>query len=258
MCTGVKEQMVTITKVGVLLHDCGRCSTIITCAHVSETLLRHANKAPRAERVPQPRQTEETLGVLADVLSGKHIITFRTRQGWKRRGKRVKPDAEGLLVPFIPTNTRNIHIRRVRVFHQGEVQDAAKATNSAATLTDGQRYKPLEPGEPMWWSKLIFYKHKPRRGRPRWRPSLMDKYWFTPPRDPMKDHDFDNVAPNVCVIYPAQGLGRRKKQREERACVACGKPFAAKRKDAHYCSVACRKWASRQPSAKPENDGVRK
>ena len=169
----------------------------------------------------------------------KRIVWLRTRWEWARRGKRVKPGCTGLLVPFVPTRPENLHIRSVRLFSSDEVTEE----RLPLMLTEQQRYKPLET---FAWARLVYFKDNRRPGRPRWRARFMDKYWFVPVKG-MKDHDFDNVAPRVRVIYPAQGTGtRHKKSQSERPCQACSKPFMAKREDAKYCGPACRKWASRR------------
>jgi hypothetical protein len=66
------------------------------------------------------------------------------------------------------------------------------------------------------------------------------------------DADWEHVSPYRKIIYPPAVFKRdlRRREREQvaqnRRCGICGKPFEAKRSDAHFCSVKCRKANSRK------------
>ena len=177
--------------------------------------------------------------------SGIVLEEYRTREGWRRIGMRVKRGAEGELLPFVPTEAANLHIKRIRVFQHREVEQ--NGNRRSQRMPDKQRYKPLGH-DALWFHRQVYYKGEPpRRGRPRKRPSVMDAYWFVPV--PIVDYkDYKNIAPRRTVIYPAQGLGvnRRPKDRQTKECAVCGADFIAKRADARCCSPKCRKVLSRR------------
>jgi hypothetical protein len=202
---------------------------------------------------------------LYDVLSGrKRIIILRTRQGWRAQGRQVQPKAEGWLVPFVPSKENQIHIRRVRIFSEADLSPQKRSVKPGPAV---KRYcmgftsvEELHGRGPIllpktFWSRLIFCRPTIPGAARNKHERFMDRYWFVYNPDLVGSGKI--VPDRRYVIYPPslfkKDLLRLARLETDRKCRACDKTFQAKRKDAKYCSPACRKWGSRQPSKKPEN-----
>jgi hypothetical protein len=205
------------------------------------------------------------MSLLSVLSERKRVVILRTRQEWRKQGREVKPKAEGWLVPFVPSKENNLHIRRVRIFSEADLSPLKRSAKPDAAVT--RRCKGFTSIEELhgrgpillpkqFWSRLIFCRPtvpgaaRNKQGR------FIDRYWFV--YNPNLTWDQGKIVPDRrYVIYPPslfkKDLLRLARLDTDRKCKACGKTFQAKRKDAKFCGTGCRKWASRQPSKKPEN-----
>jgi hypothetical protein len=155
------------------------------------------------------------------------VSALRTRLEWAARGLFPKSNAVPILVPFRPGVRQQKFTRK----------DVAPKVH--ADLPGG--YEPYIRTNFRVNFRQGFgaARNKQERFMDRWR-------WTPPSKYGMTKDDWDVVAPKRKIIYPPSIFKGRKVGIHQNICIACDKPFQSKRKDAKYCGVACRKWASRK------------
>jgi hypothetical protein len=223
------------------------CDATCRILHFGYATKRGRRAVPEKFRTLPTRSPLRPLTPPGKGLDGQRIITYllATRDEWWIRGKVPKEGAVAYKLPHIPRSAADLHIKWQEVFCESDMVD------KPPLLPEPFRYEPRP--EPLRWTAFVFAKDDGSR-----RPNLsriLDKYKWVHSADRAQDNHTKAVPDRIVLVYPGwiKYEDRRKRPPVETKCLACERIFIA-RLGAKTCSPACRKWLSRQPTQKPENN----